>query len=205
MKRNQKLILLISSIFLTSASNLIFAKVIPLPKGIYLGGDIGLTRFYGKTYPSPSTYSSDGKAWGGYVGYKFFKYFSAETGYTRYVDTRILNTNGSITAYDTHYAFDVAGVFTLPLKDTGLEVFGKAGIAWISSQIKKINPTTAAVNNLTFNTNNQSATGFYWGGGIQWYFSQSAAVHIQYAQAQGNSNTGTLGMGSVGLSVLFNT
>jgi hypothetical protein len=174
-----------------------------LSSGWYGDADIGYTTFNGKSYTNSSSVKSSGKGWSLAAGYKFTRFVALEAGYTRYMSARIRNSQTITAARDNHYSADITSKWILPVKDTGLEFFAKLGLAQVSSHIGSVDPGAAAVNNMTFNTSNQSAAGFYWGLGMQYYFSPGISAHLQYAQARGNNNTGNLGLGSVGLSLLF--
>jgi opacity protein-like surface antigen len=197
-KRTKNTVLVFASFFsIFTTSQSIAAPSIPA--GWYVSTDLGLTRFYGKTYPDSSSIKTSGKAWGASAGYKFLPYFGLEGGYTRYMDTRIRDEDTITIGRDRHYGINVAGKFIYPIGNCGVEIYGKLGATWLHSQIGKVDPDYVGV----FNTSTQTAVGFYWGAGAEYFFTTNVGVHLQYAQAQGNSNTGTMGMGSIGFSFLF--
>lgn len=202
MIKTKKLVLLFAGILSAQLSMQTFAAC-SLSSGWYGDGDIGYTRAVGKSYPNSTSNKSSGQGWSFAIGYKFTRYVALEAGYTRYMATRIRNSQGITAARDNHYSADVTSKLILPIMATGLEFFGKLGIMQITSHIGSINPAAAAVNNMTFNTGNQTSTGLYWGLGAQYYFTPGISAHIQYAQGQGNNKTGSLGLGSIGLSLLF--
>lgn len=202
MKRIRQYSFLLTSIFSITASSLVFA-VPSMPKGVYIDGDYGFTGMSGKSYPGSSSTSSSGKGWSGTLGYKFNPYAGIESSYTRYADTRIKNSQTITAARDMRYAADVAGKFTVPFANSGLEPFVKLGLVWLHSKIGKVDPNASAVNNLTFDTGTKTNVGLYWGVGAQYYFSENISAHIQYNKAQGSSSTGSVYLASIGLSVLF--
>jgi predicted porin len=197
-KGTKKIVLAISTIISASLAVDAFA-VSSSPRGIYFDGDAGVTRAYGKTYPANTTNDTSGKGWSAMAGYKFTPWVAVESGYTRYASTRI-KSNGITAGKDNHYAVDVTSKLILPFSNSGFEAFAKLGLGWIHSQIGSIHQPTPPV---AFNTGTKTSVGLYWGGGVQYYFNNNMSAHLQYAQIQGNNNTGTLGVATAGLSILI--
>ncbi len=200
--QNKKIKILLLAGFLYTTISPTFA-LCSLATGWYADGNIGYTTAYGKNYPRTSKTYTAGKAWNFAGGYKFNRFVALEVGYTRYMPTRLKNSLSQTMAYDNHYAVDVTSKLILPIQNIGLEVFAKLGIAGISSTIGSINQSAALVNLATFDTSNKTSTGLYYGLGAQYYFTPGISTILQYAQARGNNNTGNLGIGSIGLSLLF--
>lgn len=202
MNNTKKVVLALAGIFTTTLSTHLFA-VCSLPNGVYVAGGIGMSRTTGKTYANSTTIVNYGKGWGFAAGYKFMPYFGAELGYNRYASTSIRNANGNTAAQDSHYSIDLAGKFIVPFKNSGLEPYLKLGLAYNISKIGSVDPTLAAVNNMSFNTGSNNSLGLYIGAGVQFFFTESFAGYLQYEQARGNSNTGNMQLASAGFSLLF--
>lgn len=192
---------------LALASNILLMTVVTptfaamsAPSGWYLEGAAGSTYVTGKSYPGNPSHSG---ARGGFTaGYKFMRYFATEAGYTLYYNTNITDpTSGTNAAFDRHYSYDVALKGIYPILCTGFELFGKLGIAQVKSSMGIENTTGAA--NLGLSGNSHTATGSYLGAGVQYYFSPFMAMNLQYARAQGDSETGNPSLLSIGLSLLF--
>lgn len=198
----KKTILLLSSIFSVAAATQSFAAI-SLPCGWYADGDIGVTRMYGMNYPTVPSTASSGTAWSGDGGYKFNQYLGAEVIYTRYADTRLRNSAGTTLARDIRYSVAAAAKAMYPIMNSGVEIYGKLGLDWIHAKLGHIDATGVALAQIQLNSGTRTARGLYWGGGVQYYFNENVNAHIQYAQAQGNSNTGSVGVTSIGLSILF--
>ena len=176
--------------------------VASLPAGFYVEGNMGQSKSMGKAYPSVSLIKNTGKAGSINAGYKFLPYFGLEAGFTRYAATR-LNSPVQTVARDSHTSIDVAGKVILPIECSGLELFAKAGIARIYSQIGVIDSAGAAAYDMTFNTSAQTSTGLFIGGGAQYYFTPNVAVNVQWERAKGNSKTGNLQLLSAGISYML--
>src|SRR5204863_1436046 len=87
-KKSKKIVLALTGLLSAITATHSFAYP-SLPFGWYIDGDIGFTTFNGKTYPGATSMKSSGKAWSGDIGYKFSKFLAIESGYTRYMTTRI--------------------------------------------------------------------------------------------------------------------
>jgi opacity protein-like surface antigen len=204
-KRTKKLTLLVISVFSITTSNYTFA-IASLSKGIYFNGDIGLTSAHGygsSAFPPGTSNTTTGRAWSGGMGYKFNPYIGVQADYNGFYDTLIKAPNNLTAAHVRHYGVDLTSMLIFPVYASGFEFYGKLGLGWLDARINKVDPNIAATYGYTFNTNNKTSLGLYWGVGAQYYFNENIAAHIQYAQTQGNSSTANLGMLSLGLSVLF--
>ena len=175
-----------------------------LPKGWYVEGGGGYTRLTGKTYPGSTTVKTSPPGWYATVGRKFSPYLAVEGSYFGYSNTSIKNSESITAAQDKHRSIDVNGKLILPFKSSGLEAFGKLGLAWLNSKIININSQAAAVNNMTFNTGNYTALGPFLGVGAQYYATPNISAILQFTEAIGNSNTGNLSFISLGASLLIN-
>ncbi len=201
MKRIKQLALLTVGLISTTIATQSFAYF-SVPTGWYVDGDYGVSKQSGKSYNTTSNRTS-GKGWSSVLGYKINPFFGLEGGYTRYADAILKNSQSITAAHDEHYAIDLAGKFILPITQIPLELYGKAGLSWIHAKIGKVDTNAAAVDNLVFDTSTKTSRGLYAAAGAQYYFTSNFSAHIQYAQAYGSSKTGTLALGSAGLSFLF--
>jgi opacity protein-like surface antigen len=174
-----------------------------LPSGFYLEYNYGASRSMAKTYPGVPTIVNSGTGWNGTLGYKFIPYVAVEGGYTRYADARLENSAGTTAARDRHYGVDVAVKGIFPVMNTGLELFAKAGVVRLVSEIGSVDVAASAVDSLTFDTNGHSAMGLFYGAGVDYAVTKSFLINAQYARANGNSSTGNMNLVSVGISVLI--
>lgn len=184
------------------SANAISYPCLTLPKGWYLEANYGETRASHKDYPTVYTDDNTGPGWSGAAGYKFMPYFGVEGGYTRYAPNRLKSPDKTV-AKDNHYAVDIAAKGFFPLASTGLELFGKLGVAKIYSDIGVTDAANAAAYGMTFNTRDQSSTGLYTGGGVDYSFSPSWAVNAQWEKAFGNDTTGNLELLSFGITFIL--
>ncbi len=170
----------------------------PPPQGWYIEGNTGLSTVNSKSYDAPNVRRS-GVGFNANLGYKLTTFFSGEIGYTHYFPTRIYN--GPKLGQDNHYSYDAAVKATVPISDTSVEAFGKLGVARLHTDVQISNTQLAQGLNLYPGANN--VTGLYMALGLAYYFAPSIGVNIQWAQANGNSNTGNLVLYSAGLSYFF--
>lgn len=172
------------------------------PAGWYLEGNIGQSKSMNKVYPGVSLIKNTGRGWDVNVGYKFMPYVGLEAGFIRYAPTR-LNSPVQTVARDSHTAYDIAAKGILPFGCSGLELFAKAGVVRINSQIGVIDSDGAAAYGLTFNTSGQTSTGLYVGGGLAYSFAPNVAVNVQWDRGKGNSKTGTFQLITAGISYIL--
>jgi len=158
-----------------------------------------------KTYPGVTTIVNSGTGWNGTLGYKFIPYIAVEGGYTRYGDARLENSAGTTAARDHHYGVDVAIKGIFPVMTTGIELFAKAGVDRLVSQIGSVNAAASAIDGITFDTNAHSAMGLYLGGGVDFAITKSFLVNAEFTRANGNSSTGNMNLVSIGLSFLIDS
>ena len=197
-----KNILLLTFIFVLNFFTSAWAAC-SLPSGFYLEYNYGASRSMAKTYPGVTTIVNSGTGWNGTLGYKFIPYVAVEGGYTRYGDARLENSAGTTTARDHHYGVDVAVKGIFPVMNTGLELFAKAGVDRLVSQIGAVDAGAAAVDGITFDTNGHSAMGLFLGGGVDYAITKSFLVNTQFTRANGNSSTGNMNLISVGIAILI--
>lgn len=202
MKKSKKIALYLFNILPIFAATNVFA-VSSNPVGWFLDADAGISRVFGESYPGVPQTSSGGSGWSVAGGYKFMPYIAGEVGYSRYADTRLQDSTGVTAARDVRYMVDAAARGILPVTDTGFEFFAKAGLAWINSSIQSIDPTSSIYTTVNAMKGTQTSRSLYWGGGISYFFNSTVSAHVQYAQAQGSSNTGSVGLTSLGISLLI--
>lgn len=196
-KRIFKNSIAVLSVFLSTQA----LAVCSLPNGYYAEANIGGTKFYGQTLPTGFTGSTSGKAWSVFGGYKFTPFVGAEAGFTRYAPTRLQNPAigpGNL-AQIQHTTINVATKLMYPIQDSGFEPFAKIGVGNIQSYVNHIQPILVG----SYNTGSQRSKGLYWAAGMAYYFTPNFGTNIQYAQARGNSNTGTPAAYTVGLNFIF--
>lgn len=187
----------ISGIVALCATTATFA-IMSVPNGWYVEGNLGQGHLSNKSYGTGST-SMSGIGENVNIGYKFMTYVAMEMGYTTYPTTNI--KSGAVkSAQDTHYSYDLAFRGILPVVDSGVEVFAKAGAQRINSRVKIIDAPSAAAIGVT--SSNRNATGLYIGAGIQYYFWPEFAFVAQYQHAQGSNSTGNEDLYGIGLSYI---
>ena len=170
----------------------------PPPQGWYIEANAGESAISSKSYDAPNVRRT-GFGYNFNLGYKLTTFFSAEAGYTHYFPTRIYN--GPKIGEDTHYSYDLSVKASLPISDSSVEAFAKLGVARLLTNLRITSPSFATGLNLNPGTHN--ATGLYMALGLAYYFAPSIAVNIQWARADGNSQTGNLNLYSAGLSYNF--
>jgi hypothetical protein len=168
--------------------------------GWYLEGNVGKSATY-KIYPGKVKDTGLGLNING--GYKFTKFVAVDVGLTHYAQAHIKNSAGRTAATDSHYSYDIAGKFMLPIASTGFEVFAKAGVSRIQSYVKLTNSGAANVDGLTFNTGSHSASGAYFGVGADYGILSNLLVNMQWMRASGSRATGRADLYSGGLSYIF--
>lgn len=178
-----------------------FAFVTAALDGVYVEGNAGKSFAINKKYPG--RIFNSGFGWNVNAGYKFMEYLGVEAGYTRYADTRILNSAGTAAAADTHYSYDLVAKLFFPLWGSGFEFFGKLGLARIHSFTHVINTKAAALNHFTFKTGTNMASAPYFGGGLDYSILPNLQANVQWIRAKGTSHTGNLDLYSAGLSFLY--
>lgn len=176
-----------------------YADNMSLPNGWYLEGYLGSSSVSGKSYPGSA--STSGVGGGGDFGYKFMPFLAVEAGYTRYATTTIKNNADTNVATDKHYSYDIAARGILPIYCTGAEIFGKLGVGRVVSNVNVTDE--AGANALGIGSSNHSTTNVYVGAGAQYYLIPELALVVQWARAQGNSQTGNLDLFSGGVSFIF--
>lgn len=174
--------------------------VMSAANGWYLEGNVGGSRLSGISF-NGSTKTS-GLAGNADVGYKFMPFFGMEIGYTRYSNISIKDqTTDTKAGNGSTYSIDLAGRGIIPIGDSGLEGFAKIGVSRISTHVSLSNSAAASNIGLSASTNN--TTSLYLAIGGAYNFTPDLAANLQWAQAQGNSKTGTGSLASVGMSYNF--
>ena len=163
---------------LTMAANAVFADV-AAPDGFYLEGNLGQSR----AHDEPSYVKNTGLGGNINIGYKFMPYLAAELGGTYYAPSKYAGIK------DNHYSADVAAKGILPLGQTGIDLFGKLGVAEIQSHIDGYGT--------------EHATSPYFGAGAEYALTSNLFANVQWDRARGNSSTGSLDLASAGLSYMF--
>ena len=168
--------------------------------GWYLEGNLGESSTY-KIFPGKV--KNTGLGWNLNGGYKFTKYVAVDVGFTHYAEARIKNSAGVTAATDSHYSYDIAGKFMLPIMHSGFEVFAKAGINRMHSYVTLVNQGAANLNGLTFNTGVHSINGAYFGAGADYAILSNLLANVQWMRASGSRTTGRGDLYSGGLSYIF--
>jgi opacity protein-like surface antigen len=164
------------------------------PDGWYLeanGGPARLSNGDGQT-------SKNGLAYNLNLGYKFMPYVGLEAGYTKYKNSKIVVDD--ITYADiSRYSWDIALKGMFPITDTGVELIGKLGAQYMKA--RAVSPDSS-VTGVEF-SDSTDATGPYYGLGIQFNVMSELGIVVQWQRAQGNNNTGTEDLFSVGINFIF--
>jgi len=173
----------IKIIILTIATLAFLSSVyaaIPIPKGWYADGSVGITNSKQKSSDSDDdsddSNSSSSKTDFGFnvnAGYKFLPFFGAEAGYTSYG----ISSGG----FTGDYSIDVAAKAIIPFQEIGAEIYAKLGAAYLNIK------------------DGSNATGLYYGFGADYWLTPNMAILIQWMQAHGNDDTGHLYLASAGL------
>jgi opacity protein-like surface antigen len=187
------------AVFFACAAAMPVYAIMSVPSGWYLEGNFGSTNLNNKSYPgSANTSGIGGNA---NLGYKLMPFLAGEIGYTRYANTTIKGTAGNTAGTDIHYSYDLAARGILPVADTGVELFAKAGIERVNSHVSLENGDAAS--SIGLSSSQHSATGLYVGAGVQYSLMPEWALNVQWQQARGNSSTGTLNLFSGGVSFIL--
>jgi len=199
-----------------------------VPYGFYIEANVGgtkVTTSRTEGLDGAQLTGSSGVGVNGTMGYKINRYIGVEMGYTLYPSTTVRSlvvdtVDFDIAAPTSYYnvgqlqntAVDLAARGIIPLQDSGVELFGKLGIARLSSRFSSTNLSNV-VDTIGDTDENTEATyaypsshntiGLYAGLGIQYYFSQECALNVQYDYARGNNTTGNFALWSGGISFLF--
>lgn len=172
-----------------------------IPCGWYVEGNFGSSRITNRN--STGSTNSSGLGGNANVGYKFMPYFATEMGYTRYANTTVKTGAGVNAATISNYSYDLAGKGIFPFSTSGLEAFGKLGIERVNAHTNLKSNNAAAAASLGLTNSRHSASGLYWGIGLQYYFMPEMAINVQGAQAVGNKTTGTMNLASAGISFIL--
>lgn len=197
MKRMKLIVLACVSFAISSAA----LAVCPLPCGWYAEGNVGSSHVSGVDYGEGVSVNTSGIGWNVNAGYKFMPYFSMDLGYTQYGTGNVKFEGVKVANITSRYSYQLVAKGILPLCDTGAQLFAKLGIARLAVR------ASAVDSDVDFDgsrTTSQYATGAYYGGGGEYYFSPSFAANLQWAMANSNNNSvGNMSLLSVGLSYIF--
>lgn len=168
------------------------------PNGWYLEGNAGTAHLSNADYPGST--SNSGWSYNANLGYKFMPYLGIEIGYSRYADSKI-SVSGTNVATVTHNSYDVAARGILPICSTGFELFAKVGVQRISAKAS-INDSALASSANVGSTSHSDVNALI-GAGAQLYVLPELAIVAQWQRAQGDSQTGTEDLYTIGLSFIF--
>lgn len=172
------------------------SAIMSVPCGWYVEGNFGASHS-STTYPGTSAVST-GTAWNVNGGYKFFPMMGVEVGANSYSFSSLKNQATDVQyGIDKHWGYDLAIKGMLPVANTGLEIFGKAGGIQLYSSINGQNNEPIPAGVALRKTSHLSA---YYGAGLAYYFTNSWAVNAQWARANGNSSTGKQDLFTGGLT-----
>ena len=183
--------------FLGSTS--IFA-VSTLPCGWYLEGSYGVTTVSNENYSGITSEDNNGQGWNLSAGYKFMKFLAIDAGYTSYDATRLKNSVGTTVAQVQHYSINGAVKGILPLWTTGVELYAKAGVAYLNSSVGNVDDAAAAVDSLVIDSDTKTSTGPFAGLGISYALAPEISVLLQGTRAFGSSSTGQMNLISLGFN-----
>lgn len=170
-----------------------------LPYGWYLEANAGSSKLTNTNLPG--NVSSSGIGYNGDLGYKFMPYVATELGYTQYANSTVKNGAGTKAGIGKHYSWDLALRGILPFYTSGFEAFAKVGVQRLAESMNIQSQTAATA--LGLGGASHSTTGLYVGVGVQYYFMPEFAINAQWAEAKGNSSTGTSQLLSAGASFIF--
>ena len=196
----KKIIFIVASLAVAGVVTSVQAAV-SVPYGWYLEANLGKSVSSDKSLPGSVKHTGLGES--ANFGYKFSTYVAGEVGYTHYANTRIQAPNGANVAKDRHYSYDLAGKLMLPIGTSGIEVFGKAGVGRLNSNVTVTNAALAASSGYAFNSGTHSANGLLLGAGADYAIIPNLLVNAQWVRQQGSRNTGDMDLYSLGLAYIF--
>ena len=173
-----------------------------IPYGWYVEANAGSAHVSHQDNVNGVNKSSSGLGGGVNAGYKFIPFLGIEVGYTQYPIVAWKQSSTSTKfGNDKYYSYDLVAKGILPMMDSGLEFFAKAGLGHLVSHLSITNNDIAQ--SLGLSNVTHSSTGLTIGGGLQYYFLPEVAVVAQWVRVQGNSQTGYEELLSGGLSVII--
>lgn len=174
-----------------------------VPCGWYAELNIGWTRISGDN----ATSTSSGTNVGGNLnlGYKLMPYLAIEIGGTKYPNGEVkAPVTGEKVATTKFYSYDLALKAIAPISDSGVEFFGKFGVARMNASATLNVTTLPSGMTITNTSGSRNATGYYIGLGGQYYFTPEMAAVAQWQRAQANNRTNaTFDLYSLGVSYIF--
>lgn len=151
---------------------------IPVARGGYADINVG----YSKVYNSDYIDSVTGLGLNFNLGYKMMPFFAFEAGYTTY--------GASKSSFTGANAFDAALKGIIPFVEVGMEIFAKLGPVYVTNS--KLPDGVSS-----------HTTNVYYGFGGDYAWTPGMLITLQWAQANGNSNTGNFQLLSIGATYIF--
>ncbi|MBI5447452.1 MAG: outer membrane beta-barrel protein [Gammaproteobacteria bacterium] len=195
-------ILAATAAFFTHAAQAVAVPNGALP-GFYLGGQMGYTQLGyddGDFTNSSSITRVNNDGIGGrvYFGYQINHYFGAEAGYTLYGMARVtgFNNNSSLGGDIRHQALDIVLKGTYPLVDSGFNIYGKAGVAFVKETASQTLITAA-----DYSDNN--ATLFTYGAGATYNIWPQVPLEFSWTQVLHNNEIANSSLAAIGIGYYF--
>ncbi|HEX2548494.1 MAG TPA: outer membrane beta-barrel protein [Gammaproteobacteria bacterium] len=152
----------------------VFAHV-PIPRGWYADGSVGLTNTNTSEDDDGDNNSSTALGYNVNLGYKFLPFFGLEGGYTSY--------GTSSSSFTGNHAIDIALKGIIPFPEVGAEIYAKLGGAQVYPQ------------------GENNSTGLYYGFGADYWLFANMSILMQWMQAKGSD--GPLNLFSIGVGFLI--
>ena len=221
---------LLPVVFLTLFSSAAFAA----DNGFYIGVDVGqvktnygnATNNFGIKFdtvgnsgnlqdlgPGAPSVNSSGLGGNIYFGYQYNHYLATEAGYTYMPSVNLLNKEtasvGSVTATGDltldEQAGDLVEKFMLPIASSGITLFAKGGIAYITAR-EKANLTVTGIGPTPIQFSDADTVNAFrptYGAGISYDFTNSFTGNISWQRIQGNNNIQNVNLAAVGVAYHF--
>ncbi|MCK4608530.1 MAG: outer membrane beta-barrel protein [Gammaproteobacteria bacterium] len=183
----KKLALLICFLALSSS---VFAAM-PLAKGLYVGANAGYSKV-DETVSGSHKQNNGNFGASANVGYKFSPYLGVELGYTQYANEEFdYNINGK-----DNFAVDLALKGILPLGNTGLSIFAKAGAAAVHHTLEDGIVKVS-------NAGNHFEPAIYGGVGASFAITQNLAINGEATGTTKNGNVPAMYLFSGGVTYIL--
>ncbi len=158
---------------------------IPIPRGWYADGSVGITNTNSSNDSNDNNDNNDDSnddnnnsstalGFNVNVGYKFLPFFGVEGGYTTY--------GKSSSSFTGNHAFDIAAKAIIPFPEVGAELYAKLGGAQ------------------TYPEDDGNSTNLFYGFGADYWLYSNMSILMQWTQAK--SNAGPLNLFSIGIGFL---